>query len=156
MKVIHYQQVEAAAVEMEGAAGCRIRCLIGPDDNAPSFTMREFEIAPGGHTPQHAHGHEHEVFVLEGTGVVSEGGGGASLAAGDRGLRAAEADAPVPQHRRHAAAVPLPDSASAPRRGRFLPDRLRLRVSGKGEGRKAEGGTESQRGRCQNMSRTEC
>ena len=74
MKVVHYEQIEAAAVETEGAAGCRIRCLIGPDDRAPSFTMRQFEIAPGGHTPEHAHGHEHEVFVLEGTGVVREGG----------------------------------------------------------------------------------
>ncbi len=73
MKVIHYEQIEDAAVDTEGSAGCRIRCLIGPDDAAPSFTMRQFEIAPGGHTPQHAHGHEHEVFVLEGTGVVCEG-----------------------------------------------------------------------------------
>ena len=50
-----------------------MRCLIGPDDAAPSFSMRQFEVAPGGHTPKHAHGHEHEVFVLEGTGVVVEG-----------------------------------------------------------------------------------
>jgi quercetin dioxygenase-like cupin family protein len=73
MKVIHCEQIEDAAVDMEGSAGCRIRCLIGPDDDAPSFTMRQFEIAPGGHTPSHAHGHEHEVFILEGTGVVCEG-----------------------------------------------------------------------------------
>jgi quercetin dioxygenase-like cupin family protein len=73
MKVIHCEQVPAVAVNTEGSAGCTIRCLIGPDDKAPSFTMRQFEIAPGGHTPQHAHGHEHEVFILEGTGVVVEG-----------------------------------------------------------------------------------
>ena len=35
--------------------------------------MRHFEVAPGGHTPEHAHGHEHEVFILEGTGVVRQG-----------------------------------------------------------------------------------
>jgi quercetin dioxygenase-like cupin family protein len=73
MKVIHCEQIEAAPVSTEGSAGCRIRCLIGPDDRAPSFTMRQFEIAPGGYTPQHAHGHEHEVFILEGTGVVVDG-----------------------------------------------------------------------------------
>jgi quercetin dioxygenase-like cupin family protein len=73
MKVIHYEQIEAAPVAMEGAAGCRIRCLVGPDDNAPSFSMRQFEVAPGGNTPKHAHAYEHEVFVLEGTGVVYEG-----------------------------------------------------------------------------------
>ena len=73
MKVTHYEQIEAAPVEMDGAVNCRMRCLIGPDDHAPSFTMRQFELATGGHTPKHAHAYEHEVFVLEGSGVVLEG-----------------------------------------------------------------------------------
>lgn len=73
MKVVHCEQIEAAAVEMEGAVNCRMRCLIGPDDAAPSFSMRQFEVAPGGHTPKHTHAYEHEVFVLEGSGVVLEG-----------------------------------------------------------------------------------
>ena len=50
-----------------------MRCLIGPDDAAPSFSMRQFEVAPGGHTPKHSHAYEHEVFVLEGSGVVLDG-----------------------------------------------------------------------------------
>ncbi|MBN2290906.1 MAG: cupin domain-containing protein [Pirellulales bacterium] len=73
MKVVQYQQVKSDPVETEGAVGCRIRCLIGEPDGAPSFSMRQFEVAVGGHTPKHAHGHEHEVFVLEGSGVVLEG-----------------------------------------------------------------------------------
>ena len=73
MKVIHCEQIEAAPVETEGAVKCRMRCLIGPDDAAPSFSMRQFEVAPGGQTPKHSHAHEHEVFVLEGTGVALEG-----------------------------------------------------------------------------------
>jgi len=73
MKIVSYEQVETAPVEAQGAAGCRMRCLIGPDDAAPSFSMRLFEVAPGGHTPKHAHAHEHEAFVLEGHGVVLEG-----------------------------------------------------------------------------------
>lgn len=73
MKVVHYEQIESTPVETEGAVRCRIRCLIGEQDGAPSFTMRQFEVAPGGFTPKHSHGHEHEVFVLEGTGVVVEG-----------------------------------------------------------------------------------
>lgn len=73
MKVVHYEQIEAAPVSQEGAAGCRIRCLIGEPDGAPSFSMRQFEVAPGGFTPQHTHAHEHEVFVIEGTGVVFDG-----------------------------------------------------------------------------------
>ncbi len=73
MKVVQYQQVEAAPVDMEGAVGCRVRCLVGEPDGAPSFSMRQFEVAPGGNTPKHTHAYEHEVFVLEGAGVVLEG-----------------------------------------------------------------------------------
>jgi quercetin dioxygenase-like cupin family protein len=73
MKVIHCEDVAAGSVKAEGASNCRMRCLIGPDDAAPSFSMRHFELDPGGHTPKHSHAHEHEVFVLEGSGVVSEG-----------------------------------------------------------------------------------
>jgi quercetin dioxygenase-like cupin family protein len=73
MKVIHYEQIPLEPVETESAVGCRIRCLIGEPDGAPSFSMRQFEVSPGGCTPKHSHGHEHEVFVLEGTGVVLEG-----------------------------------------------------------------------------------
>jgi quercetin dioxygenase-like cupin family protein len=73
MKVIHYEQMEAAPVEADGVVGCRMCCLIGPSDAAPSFSMRRFEVAPGGHTSKHAHAHEHEVFVIEGSGVVVDG-----------------------------------------------------------------------------------
>lgn len=73
MKVAHYEQLPAEPVSMEGAVGCRIRCLIGEPDGAPSFSMRQFEVAAGGHTPKHTHGYEHEVFILEGQGVAVEG-----------------------------------------------------------------------------------
>jgi len=73
MKVVHYEQIESVPVGTDGAVGCRIRCLVGPEDEAPSFSMRQFQIDPGGCTPKHAHAHEHEVFVLEGAGVVLEG-----------------------------------------------------------------------------------
>jgi len=73
MKVVHDEQIQSTVANTDGAVGCRLRCLIGPDDGAPSFSMRQFEVAPGGHTPKHAHGHEHEVFVLQGQGVVLEG-----------------------------------------------------------------------------------
>jgi len=75
MKVVHYEQIDSTPVETEGATGCRIRCLIGPEDAAPRFSMRQFELAAGGFTPRHSHGHEHEVFVLEGSGVVVSGEG---------------------------------------------------------------------------------
>ena len=73
MKVVNYEQIDSAPVGMEGAVGCRIRCLVGPEDAAPSFSMRQFEVASGGYTPHHTHAFEHEVFVIEGNGVVLEG-----------------------------------------------------------------------------------
>lgn len=73
MKIVHYERVESAPVEVEGAVGCTIRLLIDQSDGAPNFDMRRFEVAPGGYTPKHTHAHEHEVYVLEGSGVVLEG-----------------------------------------------------------------------------------
>lgn len=70
MKVAHYEDIDLTPVQMEGAVGARYRCLIGEADGAPSFTMRQFEIAAGGCTPRHQHGYEHEVFVLDGLGVA--------------------------------------------------------------------------------------
>ena len=66
MRIKNHTEVPANEVTMEGAAGCRVRWLIGEDDQAPNFAMREFEVAPGGHTPKHFHDYEHEVYVLAG------------------------------------------------------------------------------------------
>ncbi len=68
-------EVQQDDVDAEGAAGVKIRWLIAKDDGAPHFAMREFELAPGGHTPYHAHAWEHEVFVLSGEGVVASAAG---------------------------------------------------------------------------------
>ena len=83
MKVGHYEQIAKAPVTMEGAAGCQVRWLVDEAQGAPNFAMRQFEIAPGGYTPKHSHPYEHEVFVLEGSGVVLEGDVEHPLAAGD-------------------------------------------------------------------------
>jgi len=62
---------------------CEVRILVGQDEQAPNFVMRQFEVAPGGHTPRHFHDYEHEVFVLEGTGTVVEGDSEHPLHPGD-------------------------------------------------------------------------
>ena len=60
---------------MEGAKDVKVRVLFGPADNAPTFAMREFEMAPGGHTPFHTHPFEHEAMLLDGDiSVVTEDG----------------------------------------------------------------------------------
>jgi quercetin dioxygenase-like cupin family protein len=83
MKVCRDQQVESQPVEMPGAHGCRVRWLIGAADGAPNFAMRQFEVAAGGYTPRHSHPYEHEVFVLDGEGVVVEGDVAHPVRAGD-------------------------------------------------------------------------
>jgi quercetin dioxygenase-like cupin family protein len=64
--------VEAIAVEA-GATGVRIQWLLDEGCGAPHFSLRRFEIDPGGHTPRHAHPWEHEVYVLAGRGTVVAG-----------------------------------------------------------------------------------
>lgn len=83
MQLKKFTDVTANEVTMEGAAGCRVRWLIGEKDNAPTFAMREFEVAPGGHTPRHFHDYEHEVYVLAGKGTIVDGDRELPLTAGD-------------------------------------------------------------------------
>ena len=72
MHMSNYRDIAAKDVE-EGARNVTIRWLITKDWGAENFSMRYFEIAPEGHTPLHEHPGEHEVFVLEGEGVVVAG-----------------------------------------------------------------------------------
>jgi quercetin dioxygenase-like cupin family protein len=83
MKVENYKSVEQQPVNMEGSHGCQVRWLLSERDGTPNFAMRQFEVAPGGYTPRHSHPYEHEVYVLEGEGVVFEGSTPHSLKAGD-------------------------------------------------------------------------
>ena len=57
------------------APGVEKREVINADDGAPNFCMRVFELQPGASTPFHTHAWEHEVYLLDGAGVVvSENG----------------------------------------------------------------------------------
>jgi quercetin dioxygenase-like cupin family protein len=68
IKKVH--DVPLQDVAMEGARDVRVRVLFGPADQAPTFAMRVFEMAPGGHTPYHQHDFEHEVMILSGDIVI--------------------------------------------------------------------------------------
>lgn len=83
MKVQHTTDVPARPVTMPGAEGCTVRWLLSATDGAPNFAMRQFEVAPGGYTPRHHHPYEHEVFVLEGEGIVYQDDTPHPLKAGD-------------------------------------------------------------------------
>ena len=74
MKIENSSNIRKSPVEAEGAKDVAIRWLISKEDGAENFALRMFELQPGGYTPLHKHTHEHEVFVIEGQGVLACGG----------------------------------------------------------------------------------
>ena len=75
MKIDHYKNIELEKITDPKTKGVTKRVLISPKDGAPNFTMRMFHVEPGGYTFHHSHDFEHEVFIVEGKGlVISENG----------------------------------------------------------------------------------
>ena len=72
MKHVHYSDVELEDPTEKGLKDVKLRWLISKKDGAENFAMRLFEIKPDGYTPLHQHDWEHEVFVLEGEGVIRD------------------------------------------------------------------------------------
>ena len=60
-------QVPAQVVQ----EGIGIRWLIAEKEGAPNFAMRVIELQPGVVFTPHHHPYEHEIYVLEGEGVVT-------------------------------------------------------------------------------------
>ncbi|MEM2118772.1 MAG: cupin domain-containing protein [Candidatus Bathyarchaeia archaeon] len=82
MKAFSYRDVEARE-SGEGSSKVKVRWLITKEMGAPNFAMRLFEVAAGGFSPLHSHAWEHEVFVLEGNGVVVTEEGNKRIGKGD-------------------------------------------------------------------------
>jgi len=68
MLVRDFREVEANSAG--DAEGVDLRWVISKSDGAPNFAMRVLEVHPGRATPHHQHEWEHEVFVIEGQGLV--------------------------------------------------------------------------------------
>jgi len=83
MKVQPIKAHEQFDVTMDGAVGTRMRMLVGPSEGAANFHMRHVEVAPGGHTPHHAHDYEHEILILSGEGTAKSERGDRPFKAGD-------------------------------------------------------------------------
>jgi quercetin dioxygenase-like cupin family protein len=66
--------------EMKGVS---VRWLIGPEEKAPNFALRYFEVEPGGWTSLDQHAHDHGVMVLRGQGQVLLGEERFEIAFGD-------------------------------------------------------------------------
>jgi len=83
MKIMPYTRAQATHFDSDVAKGVAARVVIGKSDGAQNFCMRVFEIAPGGHTPRHAHAWEHEMFIHAGAGEVYSNGRWHPMAAGN-------------------------------------------------------------------------
>jgi quercetin dioxygenase-like cupin family protein len=83
MLIKNANDVPAVKVEMDGAQGASVRVIFGPADKAPTFAMRIFELAPGGHTPFHTHAFEHEVVILDGDIAITTDSGDKPVQKGD-------------------------------------------------------------------------
>jgi len=80
VKIEHWTDtVEQVA---EGVEGVTVRWVINDTDGAPHFAMRVFDVQPGRSTPYHNHWWEHEVFVLDGEGVVVQQDGETPISSG--------------------------------------------------------------------------
>ena len=66
----------------EEVPGVDMRVVIGPEEDAPNFVMRVFDVKPGSTTPYHSHEWEHEVYVLSGQGAVRADSGETRLGPG--------------------------------------------------------------------------
>lgn len=82
LKLSHYTDVEPKDAG-KGTSKLNIRWLITREDGAKNFAMRLFEMDSGGFSPLHSHDWEHEIFILEGEGVVVGGEQTVKFKAGD-------------------------------------------------------------------------
>lgn len=82
LKIFHYQSVEPKDAGEE-TSGLSVRWLITEKMGAENFAMRLFEMKPGGYSPLHSHPWEHEVFTLEGEGILVGRGGEREFGVGD-------------------------------------------------------------------------
>ena len=67
MEIFNYSCIKEEVVEKD-AKGTKVRWLISKERGARNYEMRIFEVS--GYTPFHRHNWEHEVYVLEGKGIV--------------------------------------------------------------------------------------
>jgi quercetin dioxygenase-like cupin family protein len=66
----HSNDISAEVMKKPGFTEMNARFLLTSQDGCPRYAMRLMEFGPGGCTSYHCHQEEHEMFFLEGKGVV--------------------------------------------------------------------------------------
>jgi len=66
----HYTEVPEKDTGFDGVT---IRWLVSPKIGAKNFAMRYFVLKKGAEIPIHHHDWEHEIFILKGEGIITNG-----------------------------------------------------------------------------------
>ena len=83
LHLVRPNPANAVPVAMDGVKDTRMEILVGRQHGAPNFAMRHYVVAPGGHTPHHAHNYEHEVIIIDGEADVTYGTATHRIRSGD-------------------------------------------------------------------------
>lgn len=83
MHIRNIDETDLVPVQMDGVKGASMAIMAGREHGAPNFSLRQFKVEPGGHTPRHRHDYEHEVYVIDGQGEVLLDGAYRAIRAGD-------------------------------------------------------------------------
>jgi len=75
-----YPNTDVPAADVPGSPGAKIAWVIGKNVEAPNFAMRIISLEPGAATEYHNHAWEHEVYILQGTGIVVDKDGETTIA----------------------------------------------------------------------------
>ena len=127
MKLIKYTDIKPTHFDNGPGQGRRRPGWSSARPTAPqNFCMRVFEIAPGGHTPKHAHDWEHEMVVHAGAGEVYGNGQWQPMNAGKVLFIPANEEHQMQQYRQGVVGGGLPGAVRAPR-SYERPERLMLR-----------------------------
>ncbi len=73
MYVEKIENVKKEEVKMEGIKNVWIQWLISKEEGAENYAMRLFTVGKDGVIPRHQHPWEHEIFILQGKGIIGAG-----------------------------------------------------------------------------------
>jgi quercetin dioxygenase-like cupin family protein len=83
MFLTHSSDVQAEPLDKPGFFGMKARFLLTANEGCPRYALRLMEFTPKGHCSFHAHKEEHEIYILEGEGVLKTDEGEFPIRAGD-------------------------------------------------------------------------
>jgi quercetin dioxygenase-like cupin family protein len=70
--LVNAKNVPVEDLIKQGAKDVKVQYLIDEQHGSNRFSLRLYTVPKGGHTPLDQHGHEHQVYVLSGRGLLRE------------------------------------------------------------------------------------